>query len=1054
MKRKKIISILIVILTIGLLAMSFWAENVPLTQNYISKKKFSETETLYVRRATKSEDKIGYAINNPQNGSSGGAQTIWNLLTMKAGDADSYYLKTEEGYKTLYCLDITKWMGNVDSNEATSNTVTYNRKYNMDTEGTEIQALYPTLGATLDEINNYHALLWLMDNIYIPNNDFYINNAEEKKKDKLALLANAGIQYEPEINGYTYFNSDGTLREILDEKELLTDDDIEAVQQAVIWRYTLNESSNDQTKQTLRPDIQTKNVMFHYTEDGTSYQPLSNIKCSIDGSTGFPARDEQANILYKYLTIQADKYGKENYTSKKEIPIEVSKEGLTLGVNNNYYAKVKQIEEGYLVGPIKIDKTAETPSEAKIEITDNENSEITNYYYANEEGESLGENKTINDLVGKGDFYITIPDKSIDLIKMKIITQARITEKNLWCNKDTNEYQPIAEPVVTEMISEINIMAKPEIKGNYDIVLVKEDAQGEQLNSQATFEVNGEEKTVIGKLEIAKDVEITEQNAQKPDTYVIKELVPPDEYCKFNGIINLTVTKKKENGAYKIDEVNYTVTDEEGNDQTDQVGNKVEVYLNEDGNLYVEVKNYQFDLKLVKRIVEVNGNKVPERIKKVDIKQLAEEKTTTANYDLDKTPVEVKKGDIVKYTLRVYNEGEIDGYAEEITEDIPKGLEFMWSDKIGSELENDESLTKEEKEAIKYNQVVWKTQAKEETQKDIQNEGEKTEETEESKDEPTKEEITTVTTNYLGKGKGVESVTKGSNLIKAFDPNQEYQDETNKKNPDYKEVSIYLRVTEEAPVGEIITNEAAITQDKDSEGNEVDDRDSDTEKWVKHEDDEDYDNIVIPKPQIFDLALRKWVTEAIVIENGQEKVTLTGHKPEDDPEQVVKVELDRKNLKNIQVKFKYSIRITNEGEIAGYAKEITDYIPEGLKFVAAENPDWTEKQTNIITTRKLENTLLQPGESADVEVLLTWINNSENMGLKVNLAEISEDYNEENVPDIDSTPNNKKMGEDDIDDAPVLLSVTTGQARLYLTLTFTILMTLASGIMIIKKFVL
>lgn len=1066
MNRKRMVSILIVILIVGLLSASFLVENMQLTQNNFTKKKFSETETLYVRRAAKSQDKLGYAINNPKNGESGSAQTIWNLLTMKAGDTDSYYLKTEEGYKTLYCLDVTKWMGNVASNEATSGTVTYNRKYNMDTETAEIQALYPTLGATLDEISNYHALLWLMDNIYIPNN--YINNEAEKKKDKLALLAKAGITYNSEIDGYIYYLPDGSLREVLGEENLLTDDDIEAVQQAVMWRYTLNENSNEQTKQTLRPNIETENLMLYYTEDGTSYQLFSNIK---DGETGFSVRDEQVNILYKYLTRQADKNGKENYTSKTEMPIEVNTDNLTLGVNHNYYAEVKQIEEGFVVGPIKIDKTAETPAEAIIEVKDKDDKEITNYYYTNEEGESLGENKTINDFVGKGDFYITFPDKSIELIKMKIITQARITEKNLWCNKDTNEYQPIVEPIMANMISEINLIAKPEIKGSYDIVLVKEDSQGEQLNSQATFEVNGEEKTVIGKLEIAKDVQITENNADKPDTYVIKELVPPDEYCKFNGIIHITATKKREDGAYKIDEVKYTVTDEEGNDITDKVGDKVEVYLNENGNLYVEVKNYQFDLKLVKRIVEVNGNKVPERIKKVDIKQLADGTKTTANYDLDKTPVEVKKGDIVKYTLRVYNEGEIDGYAEEITEDIPEGLEFMWSDKIGSELEEDQTLTKEEKEAIKYNQVIWKTgtkeevQDEEETEDETQNEEEtnQTEENEEVKTEElakekigkqTKEEIKTITTNYLGKGKGVESVTEGANLIKAFDPSKEYQDEINAKNPDYKEVSIYLRVTEEAPVGEIITNEAAITEDKDKEGNEVNDRDSDPEKWVKYEDDEDYDNIILPKPQIFDLALRKWVTQAIVIENGQEKVTLTGHKPEDDPEQVVKVELDRKNLKNIQVKFRYSIRVTNEGEIAGYAKEITDYIPEGLKFVAAENPDWTEKQTNIIATKKLENTLLQPGESADVEVLLTWINNSENMGLKVNLAEISEDYNDQNVPDIDSTPNNKKMGEDDIDDAPVLLSVTTGQTRLYLTLTFTILMTLASGVMMIKRFVL
>ena len=45
-----------------------------------------------------------------------------------------------------------------------------------------------------------------------------------------------------------------------------------------------------------------------------------------------------------------------------------------------------------------------------------------------------------------------------------------------------------------------------------------------------------------------------------------------------------------------------------------------------------------------------------------------------------------------------------------------------------------------------------------------------------------------------------------------------------------------------------------------------------------------------------------------------------------------------------------------------------------------------------------------------------------------NVAEISEDKNDSGTPDIDSTPDNKKSGEDDIDDAEVMLSISTGVA--------------------------
>ena len=74
------------------------------------------------------------------------------------------------------------------------------------------------------------------------------------------------------------------------------------------------------------------------------------------------------------------------------------------------------------------------------------------------------------------------------------------------------------------------------------------------------------------------------------------------------------------------------------------------------------------------------------------------------------------------------------------------------------------------------------------------------------------------------------------------------------------------------------------------------------------------------------------------------------------------------------------------------------------------------------------------------------------MGLKVNVAEISKDYNEYGTPDIDSTPNNKVPGEDDIDDAPVMLTVTTGQEIIYIGITILVLAIIAGGTYGIKRF--
>ena len=204
----------------------------------------------------------------------------------------------------------------------------------------------------------------------------------------------------------------------------------------------------------------------------------------------------------------------------------------------------------------------------------------------------------------------------------------------------------------------------------------------------------------------------------------------------------------------------------------------------------------------------------------------------------------------------------------------------------------------------------------------------------------------------------------------------------------------------------------------------------------------------------FDLALRKWVTQAIVTENGQTVVTETGHKAEDDPEEVVKVDLRKSKIDDVIVKFKYSIRITNEGEIAGEATKIRDDVPEGLKFVQEDNPDWKIEDGKLVT-EKLAGTTLQPGESAEVEVLLTWVNSKENMGVMINTAEIEEDHNDYGAPDIDSTPGNNVPGEDDIDDAPVMLTIKTGsEIVMYISIALGTILIVTTGIIVIKKKVL
>lgn len=432
--------------------------------------------------------------------------------------------------------------------------------------------------------------------------------------------------------------------------------------------------------------------------------------------------------------------------------------------------------------------------------------------------------------------------------------------------------------------------------------------------------------------------------------------------------------------------------------------NKDYVPGQEDDDDFEKLLLEEFDLSLRKFITAVNDTQIKDREPKVDVTPLKDGSGTTAKYEHSKEPVLVSNGNIVEYTIRVYNEGSVAGYAQEVKDDIPEGLEFLPENETNT----------------KYRWVMLDKDGMETTKV---------------------EDAQSIVTDYLSIE---QEKTTGENLIKAFDP-------TTMDTLDYKDVKVAFKVVEPATSDRIVINKAQISEECDEDENDVKDRDSTPDEWIEGEDDQDIEKV---KVQYFDLSLRKWVTQSIVIEDGQEKVTETGHTAEDDPEAVAKVDLKKSKINNVIVKFRFKIRVKNEGKIAGYVKEIKDYIPDGLKFLEEDNPLWKKVDEKTITTDQCKDVLLKPGDTTEVEVLLTWINGEDNMGVMDNWAEISKDYNEYGSPDIDSTPDNNKKGEDDIDDAPVMVTVQTGEVARYTGIAIVVLTILTTGVVLIKKYVL
>ena len=195
----------------------------------------------------------------------------------------------------------------------------------------------------------------------------------------------------------------------------------------------------------------------------------------------------------------------------------------------------------------------------------------------------------------------------------------------------------------------------------------------------------------------------------------------------------------------------------------------------------------------------------------------------------------------------------------------------------------------------------------------------------------------------------------------------------------------------------------------------------------------------------FDLKLDK-IVQAITVNNGK---NTTEHVYNS---KLAKIDFESKYAKTSSMVVEYKFTITNEGGIAGYVKKLADYLPEGLKFNSELNKDWYEGKDGVIYNASLANTIINPGESKEVTLILTKnINGDNDFGLINNSAEIYETSNDYGVLDIDSTPGNKATNEDDYSTANVLTSVKTGDVVIYTTLILTVIAIVGIGLYRIKK---
>lgn len=207
-------------------------------------------------------------------------------------------------------------------------------------------------------------------------------------------------------------------------------------------------------------------------------------------------------------------------------------------------------------------------------------------------------------------------------------------------------------------------------------------------------------------------------------------------------------------------------------------------------------------------------------------------------------------------------------------------------------------------------------------------------------------------------------------------------------------------------------------------------------------------NIGLYVNQKFDLKLDKTITRIMESSSKETKE----HKYNN--LKVAKLDLKAKTVKDTTVVIEYKIKVTNEGAVEGYAKKIVDYIPQDMEFNAELNKDWYVGEDGNIYSTALANTILEPGQSQELTLLLTKTMTENNTGIVNNNAEIYESYNDFGIKDYDSTAGNNIQDEDDQSYADAVLGIKTGEVYVYTLITLITICIFGLGIYFINKKVL
>lgn len=194
----------------------------------------------------------------------------------------------------------------------------------------------------------------------------------------------------------------------------------------------------------------------------------------------------------------------------------------------------------------------------------------------------------------------------------------------------------------------------------------------------------------------------------------------------------------------------------------------------------------------------------------------------------------------------------------------------------------------------------------------------------------------------------------------------------------------------------------------------------------------------------FDINVDKYISK-VIVQTSKETTTY-----EYEGKDFAKVDINAKRMIGSTILVQYTIKVTNTGDVDAYVNSLVDYLPAGLKFSSELNKDWYEVGTDLYTNI-LESTAIAPGESKEVNLILTKTKTDGNAELINNMAEIQEAYNIYGISDINSTQGNKNKDENDFSSADLMISIQTGTVFNYVALVISMLGIIGVAAYLINK---